>query len=151
MRKMLSMSILFVAVSMLPAALAAQTQDPQSNSGAAQDNKPATTSSAADKNVTTATGCLEAGKRTGTYKLMADDGTTYLLRSKSQNLGEHVGHTVTVTGHEWTGEKHASATADNTGSISSDPNAAGNAPAKSINHLMVHKLTMVSDSCKTAQ
>jgi hypothetical protein len=151
MRKFIGTGALLLAASLVPATLPAQSQD----------DKPATTSSAANPEVTSVTGCVAAGKRAGTYKLTSDDGTVYMLRSKSINLGEHVGHTVTVSGRVITGSNGAngSATTSNAANSSdatgADQNSAGangaaasSAAAK--NHLMVHKLTMVSESCKTA-
>ncbi len=42
------------------------------------------------------TGCLKQGTDTGGYYIVGQDGKTYELSGK--NLGEHVGHTVTVSG-----------------------------------------------------
>jgi len=153
MRKFITTGALLLAASLIPATLAAQTQS----------DKPATTSSMSNPNVTSVTGCVQAGKKAGTYKLMADDGTTYMLRSKSTNLSEHVGHTVTVSGRVMTGENKAAANGGATQSNSTSPsdatgtnqNASGDSatpPTGAMrNHLLVHSLTMVSDSCKTAQ
>src|ERR1700733_13259010 len=139
MYKSIGLGALLLAASLVPATLPAQSQD----------DKPATTS---------VTGCVAAGKKAGTYKLTADDGTVYMLRSKSTNLGEHVGHTVTVSGRVMSGA-NGSATPSNSANSSdatgADQNSAGANGAAAggamKNHLMVHKLTMVSESCKTAQ
>jgi hypothetical protein len=150
MRKLIATGALLLAASLIPATLAAQTQS----------DKPATTSSMSNPNVTSVTGCVQAGKKAGTYKLMADDGTTYMLRSKSTNLAEHVGHTVTVSGHIMTGEKRGPDAAttpanssDSASAAAADQNASGDSstpPAGAMrSHLMVRSLTMVSDSCKT--
>ena len=46
----------------------------------------------------TATGCIKQGTDSHGYYLMAQDGKMYELWGK--NLGEHLNHTVTVTGTE---------------------------------------------------
>jgi len=43
------------------------------------------------------TGCLKQGSDAGGYYLMASDGKMYEVMG--HNLAEHVGHTITVTGH----------------------------------------------------
>lgn len=51
------------------------------------------------KKVRTITGCLEkSGGGGGEYKLTTEAGGTWEIRSDAVNLGEHVGHTVRVTG-----------------------------------------------------
>jgi Protein of unknown function (DUF5818) len=47
----------------------------------------------------TVTGCLNQGKENGGYYLTAKDGKVYELSGKA-DFAKHVGHTVTVTGHE---------------------------------------------------
>lgn len=152
MRTFIATSALLLAASLIPATLPAQSTQPDSpNNGSAMTKPP----------MTTVTGCVSAGKKAGTFKLVGDDGTTYMLRSKNTNLSEHVGHTVTISGRMMTGERKGSDSAT-TPSNSSDPeasstgadqNASGDSsapPAGAMrNHLMVHSLTMVSDSCKT--
>jgi hypothetical protein len=155
MHKLLMTGALLISASLIPATLPAQTQS---------DDKPATTSSAANPSVTKVTGCLQAGKKAGTFKLIGDDGTTYMLRSKSTDLSAHVGHTVTVSGRVMTGEKKAGAangsaapsnSSNPSDATAADQNASGdtsNPPAGAMHsHLMVHSLAMVSESCKTAQ
>ncbi len=44
------------------------------------------------------TGCLKQGTDKGGYYIMAD-GKMYEVWAHGVNLAEHVGHTVTVTGH----------------------------------------------------
>jgi len=86
----------------------------------------------------TLTGCLSAGDKSGEYHLTAEDGSTWTLSSKNAKLGDHVGHTVRVTGtvdhkkmHD-AKEKAKEKTQDN-------PNEHG--------HLTVTNLKMVSRSC----
>jgi hypothetical protein len=151
MRKFITAATLLLAIGLIPASLPAQTPGAQPDS---QDK-----GSMAKPAVTTVTGCVAAGKKAGTFKLTADDGTVYMLKSKSANLADHVGHTVTVSGHIMTGEKKAgdaagtpSNAADASSATGADQNSSGsgdttaNAPMRT--HLMVRSLTMVSDSCK---
>ena len=44
------------------------------------------------------TGCLKQGSDTGGYYLMSQDGKMYELMGSG--LAAHVGHTITVTGHQ---------------------------------------------------
>src|ERR1700691_3938692 len=110
MRKLFTTGALFLAVSLIPAALpthAQSTPDAQSPPPA-QDNG---AMMAAKTPPTTVTGCIAAGKKDGTFKLTADDGTVYMLRSRNTNFAEHVGHTVTVTGRVLTGQGGANGAA----------------------------------------
>jgi hypothetical protein len=151
MRKLVATGALLLAASLVPATLPAQTQS----------DKPATTSSASNPNTTKVTGCVAAGKKTGTFKLTADDGTVYMLRSKNTNLAEHVGHTVTVAGHVMNGTNAANGSAapsnaaNSSDAAGADQDAAAGSTAASSpamkNHLIVQKLTMVSESCKASQ
>ncbi len=47
----------------------------------------------------TVTGCLKQGHENGGYYLTTKNGKVYELSGKA-NFAEHVGHTVTVAGHE---------------------------------------------------
>jgi hypothetical protein len=155
MRKFFATGALFLAVSLIPAALptlAQSTPDTQSPPPA-QDNG---AMMAAKTPPTTVTGCIAAGKKDGTFKLTAEDGTTYMLRSRNTNFADHVGHTVTVTGHVMTGQM-AKGGAAPSGDASATGDANQNAPADNsgaatkhagMNHLMVRSMTMVSETCK---
>jgi hypothetical protein len=159
MRKFWTTGALFLAVSLIPAALptfAQSTPDSQSAPApAAQDNGAAMTAKAPS---TTVTGCIAAGKKDGTFKLIADDGTTYMLRSRNTNFADHVGHTVTVTGHVMTGQmaKGGANGSAPSGDASASGDANQNAPAGNsgaamnhgMSHLMVRSMTMVSETCK---
>jgi hypothetical protein len=148
MRKLITTGALLFAASLIPAALPAQSQSsqPDSQSNGSGMSKP---------EMTTVTGCVAAGKKEGSYKLTTDDGTTYMLRSKSTNLADHVGHTITVSGRLMTGEKKGgdatspSNSGDASSAAGSDQNSSGSAAASAAkgNHLMVRSLTMVSESC----
>jgi hypothetical protein len=82
------------------------------------------------------TGCLQ--KEGDDYELMADNGSTWELKSDQANLADHVGHTVRVTGtvdHEKmhnAKEKAKEKSQDN---------------PKERGHLTVTNLKMVSRSC----
>ena len=51
------------------------------------------------KQPTAVTGCLKQGSTDTGFYLMAQDGKMYEIMAHGVNLKEHVGHTVTVTGH----------------------------------------------------
>ena len=54
---------------------------------------------AGEKHSTSVTGCLKQGTDAGGYYLVAQDGKMYELTGNGASLAEHVGHTITVTGH----------------------------------------------------
>jgi hypothetical protein len=87
----------------------------------AQDNR--------DTSPQTATGCLAKSPSGSIYMLTDENGKTWDLRSETVPLGQHVGHTVTVTG-----------------TIPKEPKGSGDTTPQ--NHLLVTKLDMVRDSCK---
>jgi hypothetical protein len=82
-----------------------------------------------------ATGCLAKGTAANAYTLTDDSGKVWVLHSKTVQLGEHVGHTVTVTGTPVTPK-----------SKGNGDNSSGDASQS--NHLRVTDLKMVSDSCQ---
>jgi len=84
------------------------------------------------------TGCIKQGSDAHGYYLMAQDGKMYELWGK--NLGEHMGHTVTVTG---TQAKVSSAMEEK--KESAEKSESGGAP---VMDLKVSSLKMVSESCK---
>ena len=47
-----------------------------------------------------ATGCLQKGGEAGGYFITGADGKTWELSGTKVNLADHVGHKVTVTGHQ---------------------------------------------------
>jgi hypothetical protein len=85
------------------------------------------------------TGCLAKGDSDNEYEVKAASGATWEVKSDAVNFGEHVGHTVTVTGTvnnataHGAKEKAKEKTMDN-------PNEHG--------HMTVTNLKMVSESCK---
>ena len=90
--------------------------------------------------VRTITGCLSGGEKEGEFKLLAADGSTWEVRSKTAKLADHVGHTVKVTGKVWHPDMHG---AKEKTKDAVDPNATEHG------HLNVTDVEMVSDSCKT--
>ena len=60
---------------------------------AAQD-----TTKTTHKKTRTLTGCLQKGDDANEYNLTTKKGSTWEIKSDSVKLGEHVGHTVTITG-----------------------------------------------------
>jgi len=87
---------------------------------------------------TSVTGCLKQGTDAHGYYVMGQDGKMYELWGK--NLGEHVNHTVTVTGtaakmsHSMEEKKESAEKAE-----------AGSA---SVTDLKVSSLKMVSETCQ---
>ena len=87
----------------------------------------------------TLTGCLSSGEKSGEYDLLAEDGSTWELHSKTAKLSDHVGHTVTVTGRVWHAGVHG---AKEKAKDETNPNA------NEHGHLNVTDVSMVSESCK---
>src|SRR5216683_7637232 len=50
------------------------------------------------KKTRTLTGCLEKGEDANEYKLTTAKGATWEIKSDTVKLGDHVAHTVTITG-----------------------------------------------------
>jgi ABC-type sugar transport system substrate-binding protein len=50
------------------------------------------------KKTRTLTGCLQKGDDANEYRLTTAKGGTWEIKSDTLKLGEHVGHTVTITG-----------------------------------------------------
>jgi hypothetical protein len=89
------------------------------------------------------TGCLQKGDDANEYKLTTAKGGTWEIKSDSLKLGDHVGHTVTITGVVSNATLHgakedAKAEAKEHG-MDKDSTEHG--------HMTVTNLTMVSDSC----
>jgi len=91
----------------------------------------------------TITGCLTQGDNAKEFKLTANDGSTWEVRSSNVSLAEHVGHTVTATGVV------SNVTAHNMKEDAKD--MAHDTGMKKNNaehgHLKVTDVQMVSDSC----
>jgi hypothetical protein len=91
----------------------------------------------------TITGCLQKGDSSDEFKLVANDGSTWEVKSTQANLADHVGHTVNVTGVVENNKMHnlkedAKDTAHDTG-MKKDNREHG--------HLTVTDVQMVSSSC----
>jgi ABC-type sugar transport system substrate-binding protein len=56
------------------------------------------TTKTTSKKTRTVTGCLQKGDEANEYKLTTAKGGTWEIKSDTLKLGEHVGHTVTITG-----------------------------------------------------
>ena len=91
----------------------------------------------------TITGCLAQGDNAKEFKLTADDGSTWEVKSSNVSLAEHVGHTISATGVV------SNAMAHNMKEDTKD--MAHDAGVKKDNtehgHLKVTDVKMVSDSC----
>jgi hypothetical protein len=92
----------------------------------------------------TITGCLAQGDNAKEFKLTAENGSTWEVRSSNVSLAEHVGHTITATGVVSTATAHnmkedAKDMAHDTG-MKKDNHEHG--------HLKVTDVQMVSESCK---
>ena len=95
------------------------------------------------KKTRTLTGCLQTGDSANEYKLTTAKGSTWEIKSDSLNLGEHVGHKVTITGVVSNAKMHgmkedAKAEAKEHG-MDKDSTEHG--------HMTVTSLKMVSDTC----
>ena len=135
MRSQFSLFLLFVGCAAIPVVAGnSYAQVPDSTTQSTQD-----TSQDKSANSRTLTGCLSQGGDAKSFNLLADDGSTWVLRSKTTTLSDHVGHTVTVTGKVWHGTMHGSKekTKD-----AVDPGA------EEHGHLNVASISMVSDTCK---
>ena len=96
------------------------------------------------KKTRTLTGCLQKGDDANEYKLTTAKGSTWEIKSDSLKLGDHAGHTVTITGVVSNAAMHgmkedAKAEAKEHG-VDKDSTEHG--------HMAVTNLKMVSDSCK---
>lgn len=96
------------------------------------------------KKTRTLTGCLQQGEDANEYNLAAKGGGTWEIKSDSVRLGNHVGHTVTVTGVVSNAKLHGMKE-DAKGEMKEHGMAEH---AKEHGHLIVTGLTMVSDTCQ---
>jgi len=91
----------------------------------------------------TLTGCLHKGEDANEYRLTAK-GSSWEIESDSVRLGQHVGHTVTVTGVVSNAKLHGMKE-----DAKQEMKEHGMAEhAKERGHLTVTGLTMVSDTCQ---
>jgi hypothetical protein len=107
---------------------------------AAQDDatKPTT-----HKKVRTLSGCLQKGEDAKEYKLTTAKGGTWEIKSDGVALGEHVGHTVRVTGVVSNATMHGAK--EDAKSEAKEHGVAENSTEHG--HMTVTGLKMVSESC----
>src|ERR1700737_1970990 len=96
------------------------------------------------KKTRTLSGCLQQGDDANEYKLTTAKGGTWDVKSENLKLGDHVGHTVTITGVVSNAKLHG---------MKEDVKAEAKEHGMDKNstehgHMTVTNLTMVSDSCK---
>jgi hypothetical protein len=91
----------------------------------------------------TITGCLAQGDNAKEFKLTAEDGSTWEVRSSAVSLAEHVGHTVSATGVVSNAMAHNMK--EDTKDMAHDTGMKKD--NKEHGHLKVTDLKMVSDSC----
>ena len=96
------------------------------------------------KKTRTLTGCLQKGDSAGEYNLTTTKGGTWEVKSDSVKLGEHVGHTVTITGVVSNATAHGMKedTKEEMKEHGMDKNATEHG------HLTATAVSMVSDSCQ---
>ena len=96
------------------------------------------------KKVRTVTGCLQKTDDANEYKLTTAGGATWEVKSDSVKLGDHVGHTVTLTGAVSHPDMHGTKE-----DVKTEAKEHGMAKG-STEHgsLTATSMKMVSDSCK---
>jgi hypothetical protein len=96
------------------------------------------------KKTRTLTGCLQKGDSADEYNLTTAKGGTWEVKSDSVKLGEHVGHTVTITGVVANATAHGMKedTKEEMKEHGMDKNATEHG------HLTATAVSMVSDSCQ---
>ena len=102
------------------------------------------TTKTTDKKTRTVSGCLQKGEDANEYNLTTAKGGTWEVKSDSVKLGDHVGHTVRITGVVSNAAMHG---------VKEDAKDAAKEHGMGKNstehgHLTVVNLTMVSDTCK---
>ena len=106
---------------------------------AAQDDATKTT----HKKVRTLSGCLQKGDDAKEYKLTTAKGGTWEIKSDAVALGEHVGHTVRVTGVVSNAKLHGAK--EDTKAEAKEHGVAENSTEHG--HMTVTGLKMVNESC----
>jgi hypothetical protein len=147
MGKMILRSIFGLSLILLPLAMFGQsgTDMSQSGSAASQSGSMGQTgamgqsgSSMGNSQSVTATGCLQKGQENGGYYLTDDSGKTWELAGNG--LSAHVGHKITVTGHEMQGSKAQEAKIESSEKAEAGMNKSGD--------LKVTDVKMVSETCQ---
>jgi hypothetical protein len=95
------------------------------------------------KKTRTLTGCLEKGDDANEYRLTTAKGATWEIKSDTVKLGEHVAHTVTITGVVSNATLHGAKedAKDEAKEHGMDKSSTEHG------HMTVTYLKMVSDSC----
>ncbi len=96
------------------------------------------------KKTRTLTGCLQKGDDANEYKLTTTKGGTWEIKSDTVKLGDHVAHTVTITGVVSNATLHGAK--EDTKAEAKEHGMDKNSTEHG--HLTVTNLTMVSDTCK---
>jgi hypothetical protein len=95
------------------------------------------------KKTRTLSGCLQAGDDANEYKLTTAKGGTWEAQSDSVKLGDHVGHTVTITGVVSHAEMHGMKE-----DVKTEAREHGMGKHSTEHgHMTVTNLTMVSGTC----
>ena len=89
-------------------------------------------------------GCLQKGEDANEYNLATMDGGTWEIKSDSVKLGEHVGHTVKVTGVVSNATAHGMK--EDTKAEMKEHGMEKHTAERG--HMTVTDLTMVSDTCQ---
>jgi hypothetical protein len=95
------------------------------------------------KKTRTLSGCLQKADDANEYKLTTAKGATWELKSDAVKLGEHVGHTVTLTGVVSHAGMHGAK--EDAKDEAKEHGVAKNSAEHG--HMTVTNLTMVSESC----
>jgi Protein of unknown function (DUF5818) len=96
------------------------------------------------KKARTLTGCLQKGDDANEYQLTTAKGGTWEIKSDSLKLGDHVGHTVTITGVVSNAKMHG--VKEDVKTEAKEHGMGKNSTEHG--HLTVTNLTMVSETCK---
>ena len=96
------------------------------------------------KKTRTLTGCLQKGEDANEYNFTAKNGGTWEVKSDSVNLGDHVGHTVKITGVV----SNATAHGMKEDAKEEMKEHGMNKHSTESGHLMVTNVTMVSEACQ---
>jgi hypothetical protein len=96
------------------------------------------------KKARTLTGCLQKGDDANEYQLTTAKGGSWEIKSDSLKLGDHVGHTVTITGVVSNAKMHG--VKEDVKTEAKEHGMGKNSTEHG--HLTVTNLTMVSETCK---
>ena len=96
------------------------------------------------KKTRTLSGCLQNGDDANEYKLTTAKGGTWEIKSDSLKLGDHVGHTVTITGVVSNAAMHG--VKEDVKTEAKEHGMGKNSTEHG--HLTVTNLTMASETCK---